>query len=95
MSEVIGLNSERATAMRRARREQMLRAALPPEDTVRWVASRKAAVVAAYNAGVIDEMEVEDRYGVSVEELECWRYSLKEHGVGGLRTTRTQVYRRD
>ena len=93
MSEVIGFDSEKATMARKARRMEMLRAALPPADTKRWVASRKAAVVAAVNADVIDPDEVEARYGVSPEELDSWRDALSKHGVGGLRTTRLQVYR--
>ena len=93
MSEIINLASERATLARAARRADMLKRALPSPDTRRWVASRKAAVVAAVNAGVIDTAEVERRYGVSEEELSGWRDALGRHGVGGLRTTRVQAYR--
>lgn len=66
---------------------------LPPRDTKRWVASRKAAVVAAVRQGVLTAEEACRRYGLSPEELESWRAALDEHGVGALRTTRLQLYR--
>ena len=93
MSEVVDFGAEQAQSARRARRKEQLRAGLPPASTTRWVASRKAAVVAAVNAGVINEEDVEARYGVSEEELTAWRESLEKHGVGGLRATRAQLYR--
>lgn len=57
MSEVIDFSADQAQSARRARREEQLRAGLPPANTTRWVASRKAAVVAAVNAGVINRSE--------------------------------------
>ena len=93
MSEVVEFSADKAHSARRARREEQLRAGMPPANTTRWVASRKAAVVAAVNAGVIDKDDVETRYGVSEEELASWCESLEKHGVGGLRATRAQLYR--
>ena len=66
---------------------------LPPVDTKRWVASRKAAVVAAIRERLLSEEEACKRYGLSREELESWRTALDEHGVGALRATRLQLYR--
>jgi transposase-like protein len=66
---------------------------LPPCDTKRWVASRKAAVVAAVDQGLLTEREACQRYGLTPEELGSWRSALGEHGVGALRTTRLQLYR--
>jgi transposase-like protein len=66
---------------------------LPPADTKRWVASRKAAVVAAVGQGVISEEDACARYGLTPEELESWRDALHSHGVGALRATRIQLYR--
>ena len=66
---------------------------LPPADTKRWVASRKAAVVSAVRQGLISEEEACRRYGLSAEEFESWRAALDEHGVGALRATRLQLYR--
>lgn len=77
--------------LRRSGRMSM--ADLPPRDTKRWVASRKAAVVAAVRQGLLSEDDACARYGLSAEELESWRQALEEHGVGALRTTRIQLYR--
>lgn len=93
MSDIIELTAERARSAREMRRAAQIKAALPPIETTRWVASRKAAIVAAVNAEVISRTDVERRYGVSAEELDQWVNSLQKHGVGGLRATRTQVYK--
>jgi hypothetical protein len=74
-------------------RAQITARELPPKDTKRWVASRKAAVVAAIRQHVLSEKEACERYGLSLEELESWRSALEEHGVGALRATRIQLYR--
>jgi transposase-like protein len=74
-------------------RGHMTRADLPPPDTKRWVASRKAAVVAAVAQGLLTEKEACERYGLSLEELRGWRDALSSHGVGALRATRVQLYR--
>ena len=94
MSEIISLQSRKAEDARAARRREMLRNALPPSDTKRWVASRKAAVVAAVNGGALEEDDARRIYGLSAEELDSWRETLDQHGVNGLRTTRVQDYRR-
>jgi len=65
---------------------------LPPPG-VRWVIRRKAQVVAAVTSGVLTLDEVCKRYAVSKEEFESWQDLLKRHGVYGLRTTRSQIYR--
>lgn len=66
---------------------------LPPRDTKRWVASRKATVVAAVAQRLITEAEACARYGLTAEELASWRSALKDHGIGALRATRLQLYR--
>ena len=68
-------------------------AALPPRDTKRWVASRKAAVVAAVREGLLSAEDACARYGLTSEEFDSWRIALDEHGVGALRATRIQLYR--
>ncbi|SIO18896.1 Protein of unknown function [Rhodovulum sp. ES.010] len=65
----------------------MTRADLPPVDTYRWVASRKAAVVKAVAAGLISESEAMERYTLSREEFESWKKAVREHGVNGLKVT--------
>lgn len=76
-----------------AERARAILAALPPRDTKRWVASRKAAVVAAVREGVMSAPDACARYGLTAEEFDSWRIALDEHGVGALRATRIQLYR--
>lgn len=66
---------------------------LPPEDTTRWVASRKAAVVKAVDVGALTEIEVCERYDLSEEELAIWRESLALHGKNALLVTKLQHFR--
>lgn len=71
----------------------MTRADLPPADTRRWVASRKAAVARAVVHGLIGEAEARERYELSEEELTGWVRALDRHGVAALRVTATKRYR--
>ncbi len=71
----------------------MTRADLPPADTRRWVASRKAAVVRGVASGLIDRSEALSRWCLSEEEFEEWRVAVETHGEGALRTTQIQAYR--
>lgn len=66
---------------------------LPPPGITRWVIRRKAQVVAAVTSGAITLDEVCQRYSVSKEEFQSWRDLLQRHGMYGLRTTRSQIYR--
>lgn len=69
------------------------RADLPPADTRRWVASRKAVVVKAVLFGLISEAEAMERYALSREELESWRAAVTVHGEKALKVTTIQKYR--
>ena len=69
------------------------RADLPPADTSRWVASRKAVVVRAVVHGLISEAEALERYGLSGEEFACWRNALEKHGDRALKVTSLQRFR--
>lgn len=71
----------------------MTRADLPPDDTRRWVASRKAAVVRALSFGLISRAEAIERYKLSDEEIDSWISAVERHGERALRTTRLQTYR--
>lgn len=71
----------------------MTRADLPPPSTRRWVASRKAAVVQAVDAGLITPDEALRLWSLSQEELDGWRAAVTQHGVAGLRATALQQYR--
>jgi hypothetical protein len=73
--------------------ELISRADLPPPDTKRWVARRKAAVVAAVNGGLISAEEACERYRLSAEELESWRSAVARHGTRALRVTAMQMFR--
>jgi hypothetical protein len=66
---------------------------LPPPDTKRWVARRKAIVVNAVRSGAITLDEVCRRYDLSVEEFLTWERAIEAHGIAGLRVTRLQIYR--
>ncbi len=67
---------------------------LPPADTARWVPRRKAQVVCAIRGGLISRQEACDRYGISDAELFSWEKLLDDHGLGALRVTSTQRYRK-
>ncbi|MFW5681065.1 MAG: DUF1153 domain-containing protein [Pseudomonadota bacterium] len=66
---------------------------LPPPDTERWVASRKAQVVRAVQEGRLSLDQACERYGLSGEEFLGWQRMIDRHGVPGLRVTRLQRYR--
>ena len=71
----------------------MTRADLPPKDTRRWVASRKAAVVKAVMHGLITRKAALDDYALSDEEFSEWETAVSEHGEGALKATALQKYR--
>lgn len=66
---------------------------LPPPSTQRWVARRKAEVVAAVRAGLLTLEEACTRYNLSAEEFLGWEAAIEKHGLGGLRVTRIQDFR--
>ena len=69
------------------------RADLPPDQTRRWVASRKAVVVKAVIFGLISQAEALERYALSEEEFFLWRRAIETHGEKALRVTTLQKYR--
>ena len=69
------------------------RADLPSPGTRRWVASRKAAVVAGVEAGLVTRDWAIATYGLSGEELDSWLDLSRSHGAHGLRTTALKRYR--
>ncbi|PTQ68003.1 DUF1153 domain-containing protein [Celeribacter persicus] len=71
----------------------MTRADLPPKDTRRWVASRKAAVVKGVAFGLIPVTEALKMYGLSEEEFNSWKNAITEHGEAALKATSVQKYR--
>ncbi len=71
----------------------LTRADLPPPDTRRWVASRKAIVVRAVKHGLLSESEAKERYALSDEEFALWVSAIEIHGEKALRVTSIQKYR--
>lgn len=71
----------------------MTRADMPPVNTTRWVASRKAAVVKAIAAGLVTRAEACDMYALSEEELDGWFSAVRAHGEKALKTTALKKYR--
>ena len=70
---------------------QITFASLPPADTERWVARRKAQVVAAVQAGLLTLDEALFRYKLSLEEFAGWQRGLYRHGLRGLQITHLQL----
>ena len=71
----------------------MTRADLPPPDTRRWVASRKAAVVRAVGAGLITRDAALETYSLSDAEFTEWETAVSTFGEAALRATALQQYR--
>jgi len=68
--------------------ERMTKADLPPPDTRRWVARRKARIVAAVEGGLISREAALRRYALTAEEYESWRSALRRYGMRGLCVTK-------
>ncbi|TVP96707.1 MAG: DUF1153 domain-containing protein [Roseinatronobacter sp.] len=66
---------------------------LPPNDTRRWVASRKAIVIKAVEAGLLSRKAALERYNLSEEEFDQWQNAIKKHGIDALKVTALQKYR--
>lgn len=71
----------------------LTRADLPPSDTHRWVARRKAVVVQAVQYGLIARDEALERYTLTDEELGSWEAAMTRHGTAALRATKVRQYR--
>ena len=71
----------------------MTRADLPPAETRRWVASRKARVVRAVAFGLLPLKEALERYALSEEEFDLWRDAVEKHGEKALKVTAIQKFR--
>jgi transposase-like protein len=72
----------------------------PPDDppvvqgpSKQWTVRRKAEVVASVKSGQMTIEEACRRHQLSEEEFRAWQRVYEEHGLPGLRTTRSQQYR--
>ena len=71
----------------------MTRADLPPKQTRRWVASRKAAVVRAVKSGLLEREKALELYSLSDPEFSEWERAVDTYGEAALKTTSLQKYR--
>ena len=83
----------RPTAVTGPLGERMTRADLPPRNTMRWIARRKAEVVAAVNGGLLSIPEACERYDLTLEEFASWQRAVEREGLPGLRISRAQFHR--
>lgn len=67
---------------------------LPPGNTQRWVARKKAQVVVAVRGVLLSLEQACQRYALTVEEFLSWQRAIDKFGLKGLRTSRSQEYRR-
>ena len=58
---------------------------LPWPDAQRWVASRKAIVVAAVRGGLLSMSDAFARYRLTTEEFLSWQTQVDRDGLQGLR----------
>ena len=65
---------------------------LPAKNTMRWVASRKAAVVRGVLYGLIRVKAAQEHYGISNDEFQEWVKAVSLHGEAALRATAVQKY---
>jgi hypothetical protein len=86
-------SATRASAAGPARQPLTL-ASLPPASTKRWVASRKAAIVAAVRGGLLSLEDACGRYALSADEFLAWQCAFDRAGETGLQVRRSQEYRR-
>jgi Protein of unknown function (DUF1153) len=63
---------------------------LPSPQTERWVARRKAEIVAATEGGLLSFDEACECYALSREELLAWCVAYKRNGLNGLRASRAK-----
>ena len=66
---------------------------LPPQNTRRWVVSRKVAVVRGVLYGLISQEDALERYALSDEEFASWVKAVADHGEDALKAIALQRYR--
>ena len=66
---------------------------LPSTRPKRWVAGRKAEILAAVEVGLLTVEEACARYGLSLDEFLLWKRAVKTAGVSGLKIKRVQDHR--
>jgi hypothetical protein len=66
---------------------------LPPPGTRRWTARRKAALLAAVEAGLLSMEETCSSYSLTIEEFLSWQLRIEQHGLVGLQTRKIKQHR--
>src|SRR3954452_22071669 len=66
---------------------------LPSPRPKRWVAGRKAEVLAAVDCGLLSIVEACDRYGISLDEFLSWKRAVGRAGLRGLSVKQVQDHR--
>jgi len=66
---------------------------LPPPNTTRWVARRKAQVAQAVQLGRLTADDACEIYGLTLEELAGWQRAYGRFGLRGLQATRRPIER--
>lgn len=66
---------------------------LPPANTRRWMARRKAEVIVAVHGGLLTMAEACRRYSLSAEEFLEWERHYKQDGLEGLRASARPLLR--
>jgi hypothetical protein len=84
----------RSAAVAKLSSDPLVRSNLPPTNTTRWTARRKAEIVEAVEKRLLSSEQVHAWYGISSEELHEWQDASDRAGLSGLRITRSQQYRR-
>jgi len=90
---MLGTKFNRPTHVTGPLGQPLTRDDLPPRDTSRWIARRKAEVVAAVNGGLLSLREACTRYDLTPEEFASWQRAVEREGPSGLRVCRAQVHR--
>ncbi len=73
--------------------QPMTLASLPPRDTKRWIAHRKAELVAAVQGGLLTVDEVCACYDIDLEEFVSWQRGMSRLGLRGVFVTRVKKHR--
>ena len=68
-------------------------ATIPPPRLKRWVAGRKAEVLAAVDCGLLSVDEACVRYGIGLDEFLSWKRAVGRAGLRGLSVKRVQDHR--
>ena len=66
---------------------------LPSASPGRWIARRKAEVVAAVEGGLLSLDEACARYALTLQEFTSWQRGVERAGLKGLEATKLQHYR--